>query len=552
MRARFTLVLFSWHQICAEGPLDSAVSQSSMVRSVAIRGTRMPVVLATQVGQPYNAAVIRQDVRRMWSMGRFDDIRAEAAPREDGTGVIFYVRESPMLRLRKLVMEPANLGVRLSLPEGAPLDRRSAQAAAAEARKQLIILGYANAQVNFDLVPIAIHQADLKLSLTPGAKIRVTDVQFAGDTALDSKELHQALRELQIRHIFGWPLFPAYSEEAIHAGLAQLRSFYLSKGYLEARVRLDSTEIHGRDARFRIRVEAGTLRSVKQRPCDLCAALLEARRLAESRGSVDFSATLNVRTDGGLTTAIERGTAYRVGRIEFNGNHHYSDATLRRDFLIQEGQLLDQFLLRKSIDRLNRSKLFEPIDESRVAIHRGDGAGVVDVTVRLTERKRGSWRLSGPVGPASFAGPLQASISSRLPPWGSGIFELATYSASISVFAFAHPILPLLALSPKRPLLPVLVLARPFSPGEAWQSGFSIAPELGWKASALTYPATQVQQRLLPVLAGNRGLIPDLPVTVEGPNGEGVMLCEPPEPRFRTLRYISGMGLRLMGALTGI
>lgn len=196
MRAMFTLVLFSWHQICAEGPLDSAVSQSSMVRSVAIRGTRMPVVLATQVGQPYNAGVIRQDVRRMWSMGRFDDIRAEATRREDGTGVIFYVRESPMLRLRKLVMEPANLGVRLSLPEGAPLDRRSAQAAAAEARKQLIILGYANAQVNFDLVPIAIHQADLKLSLTPGAKIRVTDVQFAGDTALDSKELHQALREL--------------------------------------------------------------------------------------------------------------------------------------------------------------------------------------------------------------------------------------------------------------------------------------------------------------------------------------------------------------------
>jgi hypothetical protein len=240
-----------------------------------------------------------------------------------------------------------------------------------------------------------------------------------------------------------------------------------------------------------------------------------------------------------------------VGRIEFSGNHHYSDATLRRNFLLEEGQLLDGRLLRKSIDRLNRSKLFEPTDAGQVAINPA-GNGVADVLVRLKELKRGSWRISGPAGPPSFAGALEASIRSRLPPWGSGVFELATYTASVSVFAFAHPILPLLAVDPRRSLLPVLALTRPFSPGEGWESGFFIAPQLGWRAPAVAYSTTQLQQRLLPVLAGDRGLVPELPVTVEGPGGEGVMFCDPPAPRFAKIREGVAIGLRVLGAFTGI
>ncbi len=560
MRAILVFVLLVSRQLCAEEALESAVSTAPVVRAVAIRGTRLPVVLATQVGQPYNARIVEQDVRGLWSLGRFEDIRVETSHREDGTAVMFHVVEAQALRLHKLLIEPANLGVRLSLPEGAPVDRRRAQAIAGEARKQLATEGYANAQVDCQLVPIAPGQTDLHLTITPGDRIHVKDIQFESDGSLDPRELRETLRALRTRHILGWPLYPAYSPEAVDADLARLRSLYISKGYFDARVRLDSTEIHDKDAEVRIRVEAGPLYEVKpQRPCDLCAALLRARREAESQGILDFSATLAVEREAGgarpaahLSAKIDRGGVYRVGRIEFSGNRHYTDAMLRRNFLLEEGQLLDGRLLRKSIDRLNRSNLFEPIDESQVVIRSSADAGVADVMVKFTERKRGAWRLSGPVGPASFAGPLEASISSRLPPWGSGIFELATYTASISMFAFARPILPLLGVDPRRSFAPVLTLARPFSWGEGWKSGFSIAPQFGWRASALAYPATQLQQRLLPALAGDRGLVPELPVRVEDPRGEGVLLCEPPPPRFAKLRFGASIGLRLLGVFTGI
>lgn len=537
--------------IYAEDLFDPAISTPSLVRSVVVLGTRLPVTLATQVGQTYNARSISEDVRKLWNSGRFEDIRVETGPCELGTAVTFHVVEAPRFLIRKLLIDPSNLGLRLLIPEGAFVDRWRAQALALEARKQLAAQGYSNAQVKPELVPVATGKADLHLTITLGDRIRVKEIQFAGEGALDSGELRQELRALRIRHILGWRLLPAYSSGAVDADLARLRSLYLSKGYFDANVRLDNTEIHGKDATISIGVEAGPVYRLKQQPCDLCASLFRARREAESRGALDFSATARVQ-GADLIPTIGRGQVYRVGRIEFSGNHHYSDATLRRNFLIEEGQLLDGRLLRKSLDRLNRSKLFEPIDSSHVIIRPGEAAGVADVIVKLSEIKRGSWRISGPAGPPSFAGSLEASLRSRLPPWGSGLFELATYTASISVFAFAHPILPLLAIDPLRKLFPVLALSRPFSPGEGWQSGFTIAPELGWRASAFTYSATQIQQRMLPVLAGDSGLVPELPVTVEGPSGEGVMLCEPPAPRFAKLRYGATIGLRLIGAFTGI
>lgn len=118
------------------------------------------------------------------------------------------------------------------------------------------------------------------------------------------------------------------------------------------------------------------------------------------------------------------------------------------------------------------------------------------------------------------------------------------------MFAFAHPLLPVLAIGSKSSLLPVLALQRPFSPGEGWKSGFSFAPQLGWQALGLGYVVTQTQQRLLPALSGDRGLVPQLTITVDGPSAEGTILCDPPPPRFQQLRTAAGLALRFAGALT--
>ena len=124
---------------------------------------------------------------------------------------------------------------------------------------------------------------------------------------------------------------------------------------------------------------------------------------------------------------------------------------------------------------------------------------------------------------------MQASIASRLPSWGPGVFELSTYAASISLFAFGKPLLPI--VNGPKGFIPVLALQRSFTPGEGWRSGFAIAPQLGCRNFGVGYVVAQAERRLAPVLTGSGG--PPLDVTVERAAGEAVMSCEPPKPRRR-------------------
>lgn len=451
----------------------------------------MQVVLSTQVGQPFNSDLIDRDVHRLWSTGRFSDIRVEKSEDADGTNVVFNVVQAPR-------------------PKPAPPPQPAA-----------------------------------------GNHIHVKEVNFIGEPGIDSEQLRRTLRSLKV-HRF-WPVSPSYSTEAVDADLARLRSLYLMNGYFDAAVRLDHTDVQQNHAAITFFIRSGPRYETRQQVPQLCSSFLAQRRNAERHGILDFSAAVHVVPDSNavdLVPEVHLGPSYHIGRIEFTGNHHYSDALVRRNLLLDEGQLLDEFKLRKSAGRINQAGLFEPITAANIAIHTKEGSDAADITIHLKECKRGAWNLSGPVGPASFAGPLDGTISSRLPPWGRGLLELSSYTVSLSMIAFAHPILPALSIVPKGTLVPVLALSRPFTPGEGWRSGFSIVPQLGWRASAIIYATTQIQQRLLPRLSYDRE--PDLPVTVDGPNGDGTMFCQAPGPRLVPLRIAASFSLRFAAVFTGL
>ena len=515
------------------------------IQSVAIRGTHHYVDLATQVGQPFNAETIHKDVQAMWRTGRFGDIRVEAAHGPSGAAVQFFVTEAAEARLRKLTIEPSSYGLHLALPEGEPISRARAESAALEATRLLEKEGHPDAHVSYELTPVANGRADLRLTVNPGDIRHVKRVDFIGETRISAVELRHSMRALRTRRVLGWPLYPAYSSEAVESDLARIRSLYLSHGYFDASVRVEDTGVHS----IAVRIEPGERYDLAANPLPACSCLLAARRAAEREGILDFSPALRVSTEGhraDWTLDLQRGRVYHAGRIVFTGHRHYGDATIRRNLVLNEGDLLDEQLLRQSVARLNRSGLFEPVTENQVAIHADAATGIADVSIHLTERKKGGWRLSGPVGPASLAGPLEASVSSRLPAWGAGMFELSTYAASVSMFAFARPLLPALGISTKHPLLPVLALRRPFLAGDGWRSGFAIAPQLGWRAIGIGYSITQIEQRLSPLLPGDRAA--ELTVAVESPSGGGVIICDPPKPRLSAVRTAAGFALRFVGA----
>lgn len=565
--------------VCLGLILVASSVSAEVVRSVTVQGTDANVHLRTQVGQEYDTAVIDKDVKALWSTGRFSDIRVKREEREDGTAVIFDVVETQTQPLHEMRIEPSTFGVQFKLPEGTPMDRVRAHEAMRRTLEELRAEGFQNAEVDYKLTPYIGRQVNLTLTVDPGQRVRVKQLDFTGDVALNPKDLRGALQALRIRRLTpaipglwsGWRLFPAYSPDAVQSDLGRVQSLYISKGYLDVSLRLDDIKVNHGDANVAVHVDAGPQYRVGgasidgvaadvDSPGQLCPSLFSARRDAEKQGIADFSAKLDARgmepsdmvpaVDLAVTT--DKGRSYHIGRIDFSGRQHFSDAIIRGNMLLAEGDLLDEKLLRKSMMRINQTGYFDPLTERDVHIQTDEDTGIANITLQLHERKGGAWSLSGPVGPVSVGGPLEANIRSRLPAWGSGLFELSTYSAALSLYAFMPPLIPAISLLPKGTILPILALQRPFVPGEGWRSGFMIAPQLGWQALGAIYAVTQIQQRLLPKLAGDRGLIPELPVTVETHKGEAMMYCEPAPPRLAALRMGASFALRFLGVFTGL
>jgi len=587
MRSFVLSILLSASAAFAEGPIAPVESDSLVIKSVRVVGTNAPVELKTQVGQRFDSGNVQSDVHRLWSSGLYDDIRVETTPLDDGTAVVFNVVGMPQYTLHQLKVEPSTYGLQMSLPEGTPITRLRAHQIAYQAEQDLRNDGFRTATVDYDIVPFIGQKVDLHLNIDAGDRVRVKEVSFTGPTEFDQKDLRGTLHSLKIKRVLppipglwnGWVLYPGYSPESVQGDLALIRSYYMSKGYFDANVKLDDVEVFNNAAHVKIQVQPGQLYHVRSwqvsgngvpttlvhplnglmRSQNFCSAVFGARRQAEHDGILDFTVNMQVQPtaestpeapEADLAATIDRGTPYRIGRIEFSGNRHFSEAAVRSNFLLDEGDLLDEQMLRKSMARLNEANMFLPVNEHNTILHTDPKTGIADIDIRLVERKRGAWNLSGPVGPASIAGPLQASIRSRLPAWGQGLLEASTYTVSLSLFAFVHPF-PGLGL-PKIPFLPIAALTRPYTPGEGWKSGLMIAPQMGWQYLVLGYGVTQLRHRLTPILTGDRGLEPVLPVTVETPVQQTTMFCQPPAPKYYPVRNALAMVLGFVGSMSGL
>jgi Surface antigen variable number repeat len=530
-------LLFSITLLLATNALSAA-----LIDSVEVRGTRRQVALETQAGDPFRAATIDRDVRRLWKTGNFADIRVESSE-GDPVRVVFRVVERPRFVLRDVRFDPPGERRKLSIEQGDSMTEQAARAAGQGLAEQLVSEGFPGARVEARLAPAGAGQADLEVRVDRGSKVRFAKVDVEGDLALDAARVRSALQATAARRWLpgipgvwkGWVRRAPYSPGRIESDLAALRSLYITEGYLAATVTLQQVRIAGNQASVALRADAGPRyriddalietpggrfsiaaaplgmvpgagRSPAPLPLDrkkLCGCLLEERSKAEREGRLDFTVRVEWEpadqpagkaSTAGETTAepealqrrarliahVEPGAQYHVGRIEFRGNNKLRDTTLRRALAIDEGDWLMPGAIRASIDRLSRIEMIEDVSESDVHATPA-GPNTVDLTIAVRERQHGRWSVSGPLGPVSWFGPLRFAIDTRLPPWGRGILDLSTWLGTFGVLSYTDPVMQILSGETKGIWLPFAALHRPLLPGQELTSGFLLSPSLGWK-----------------------------------------------------------------------
>jgi outer membrane protein insertion porin family len=537
--------------------------ENRLLESVEIDGTQRHLGLSTRAGAPHDAGMVNRDVHRLWLTGWFEDIVVE---RPSPERVVFHVIEKPVLRLREVRFQPDHQqNRRAEVEPGGPIDEIRARGIAGEVKRDLVEEGYDEARVTPTITPAGDGLADLLLRVETGARQRIDNVRFSGDLGLDEDQLKNALRATRIgtRIPFVWKSRPGFSEAALQTDLARLRSLYIEHGFFDAQIQRPQVVHQGDLTVVTIPIDAGdphetevAWRGVRPPegpvPMDrLCACLLAERRQAGREGRIDFQTRIELldRPDSQPTTVtafVDAGEPYHLGRLDFRGHHQVSGGTLRRAMKLAEGDLFNADRFEASLARLSRMTMIEPLTPENVSIGRNPAARSVDVSIRVEETPRGRWSLSGPALPLKFAGPFQAAVSSRLPAWGSGLFELSTYYASLSVAGIPGPVASLLGLTP---WLPVVSLSRPIVPGQEWLSGFALSPQLNWRTTLLGYGAGQLQARLPARRSPGPSLV--APVYREETAGQDAaassfLICERKLSRWRTVARVVNSAASLL------
>ena len=165
-------------------------------------------------------------------------------------------------------------------------------------------------------------------------------------------------------------------------------------------------------------------------------------------GYIDFTASpeTDVHDDTktvDLTFDFDEQKQYFVRRIDFSGNLTTRDKVIRRELLINEGDIFNNRFWELSLLRLNQLGYFEAIKAENADIKRNTTRGTVDITLKVKEKGRQSISLNGGVSglAGSFIG-LSYQTKNFL-----GLGETLTLSGQLGniqrsvLFGFTEPYL---------------------------------------------------------------------------------------------------------------
>jgi len=291
-----------------------------------------------------------------------------------------------------------------------------------------------------------------------GPKVKVGRIKFTGNHAFSDRKLIRAMKH---DRPYGIPLYfwdisvltKTYDREKLNEDLeVGIRGLYQNSGYFKAVVApngpvLDNVDVPhrgigvpglrshvGKAVNITIpidegeRYRMGTLKIVSSDPDKALSLKVEALknifpmkegdiydvdRLRKALknytdaygefGFIDFTAEPDFDIDDAAkkintTLRFDEQKQYYVRRINFSGNTTTRDKVIRRELLIDEGQLFNKRYWDISILRLNQLDYFDKIEADKaVEMQKNSKEGTVDITLKLKEKGKQSIGLQGGV-----------------------------------------------------------------------------------------------------------------------------------------------------------
>jgi outer membrane protein insertion porin family len=418
-------------------------------------------MIISRAGDVLNDDTLRRDFMTLWNTGRFDDIRVETEPGKTGLILRFVLTERRVIRsityegihsvtVSEILDRFKERRVGLSVES--QYDPDKVQRATVALKEFLAERGRQYATVEPQIEQIPPSSLKVTFNVNEGPKVKVGKITFIGNKAYNDRWVERAMKNL---HPFGIPhsiyfenLFAkTFDQSKLEEDRERIRQAYQDQGYFEAKTLDDTVQIVptggrgwrlplikmnnlGIAANITIPVEEGRLYHLNnanfvgvkffREPSVLLnlfgmkqgdvfstdklrKGLENLRKLYGQFGFIDFvpepSFDIIPNSDKiDLTLTADEGKQFFVRRIDFSGNTTTRDKVIRREILLDEGDLFNSQLWDYSILRLNQLGYFEMLKKEDAAeIRRNPNSDTVDITLKVKERGKNSIGLNGGV-----------------------------------------------------------------------------------------------------------------------------------------------------------
>jgi outer membrane protein insertion porin family len=404
------------------------------IERLQFRGNRkveddaMRVNLVTKVGQELDSDHLREDVRALWKMGFFEDVRVEGTQTETGGVVLTYVvEEKPSIR-KILVQGSHELGLDklnevIDLKRDSILDVTKVKKNVEKVRELYVSKGFYLATVDYQVRPVNESEVDVWLIVDEQSKVEIRRISFVGNHRISESELRGVMGTQEGGFFSFMTDSGTYQEEAFERDLALITAYYYDHGFINVKVSAPQITL-SKDKRYMyiaVPIDEGPVFDIGK--IDFKGDLIGPKsdyfeRLRTKQGQTfnrsrlgqdivrlnDYykdrgyayvnitpltSIDLQKRTVG-VTFEIEKGQKVYFERINIRGNSKTRDKVIRREMKIAEGELYNQTDLETSRKRINALGYFEKVD---VSTKRGSSDEFIEVNVEVSERPTGTFQI---------------------------------------------------------------------------------------------------------------------------------------------------------------
>lgn len=465
--AVFLLAAPAGAQALSDAPVaadEETISEVRVENNRRVEAEAVRRALKQRVGQRFEPGKTADDLRALWALKYFSDIKLLVQRTPKGIAYVVRVEEKPAIRAVTLSgndeLSKDDFKDVIDLKPYSILDLAAVKRNAKKVQEKYVEKGFFLAEVTHELRPSEDgREVDVVFVIQEHAKVMVSDINFIGLNQVSAEELKAVMATQEGGYLSFLTSQGTYREEAFQRDQQIIQMAYFDRGFINVRIDKPTVTLtpDKRHISITIRVEEGE--SYKVGKLDFSGDLLlskdelhkkmlsrEQQTFNRSLLAKDIQAITDVYYDQGfayanitpmtavnaeaktidLTFDVQKGSPVTIERIDIVGNTKTRDKVIRRQLRVFEGELFSGTGMRRSKEKVTALGYFETVE---VAHKPGSDSEHVVVSVEVKEKSTGTFQVGlGFSNVESFIFTAQVAQQNALG-WGQSISASAQLSS---------------------------------------------------------------------------------------------------------------------------